>query len=572
MDHAYPPFAPGPIVSVYERAGFDVNRGGARRLGSPLSNRTNLDGLSFKSMPVYHSNTSQPVLSSQSAKNVHISGKNSIRSNGSAPNILMSTSPAPSAATGARSGSNIKKLSPLKIDTFAGSSSSLPPPEIPPLSPSRQLCGMLAFNGSTHSLPARTLSQTSSSSDLAPGFKGLREGVAMPFRKIAPLSIRSSTSSNSHNSAGLSPSASASSLSLPRVAPLAVVRGQPRRPSSSASLRSQSKLSSVSEHTDSPHASLADSESWQWPESSNPLIRNQVPYRVSPGFSVYSNDTSLSSHDASDSSTTQYSTDADGLFYPSGDSFTGKDTHQLSRMSKTGALAPASLPKHFTYTSSVYEFDSPRPDLGKMLSPVAGLRLPQSPPINGSSFDNSREAPKPAFAGGKHPHAHALKMSELPQTPTSPTLNGFSGRKICRGCGCKIEGKSVRAREDTLSGRWHRSCFKCTSCTEALADEVYVIADKPYCQQCFHHINKSTCIACGKGIEGDCYETSGVSPDDGQILRYHQSCLRCELCHRELHDKYFEKDGITLCVDHVLRSQAASKELHHRMTKYLMAP
>lgn len=49
--------------------------------------------------------------------------------------------------------------------------------------------------------------------------------------------------------------------------------------------------------------------------------------------------------------------------------------------------------------------------------------------------------------------------------PTPPPAPPAASRKgPCRGCGQAITGKSVSSRDGSLTGRWHRACFACSGC------------------------------------------------------------------------------------------------------------
>lgn len=112
---------------------------------------------------------------------------------------------------------------------------------------------------------------------------------------------------------------------------------------------------------------------------------------------------------------------------------------------------------------------------------------------------------------------------------------------ICRECNTQIIGKSVGASDDKLSGRWHKRCFCCMNCksfdfqrgsipknndymgmSPPQTNEFYVLRDRPLCHACYHTENMSLCKACGAGIEGGCL-------DDG-VSRYHVGCVRCTDC------------------------------------------
>ncbi|KAG5356289.1 Paxillin-like protein 1 [Yarrowia sp. B02] len=148
------------------------------------------------------------------------------------------------------------------------------------------------------------------------------------------------------------------------------------------------------------------------------------------------------------------------------------------------------------------------------------------------------------------------------ESKSSETTGKKKKRKTpCRGCNQAIVGKAVSAK-DSLSGRWHRECFKCHGCDDDFPSmeglEFYIHDDWPYCQQCYHHTNNSICSGCGQGIEGECLETT--SGEAGLLLRYHTSCLVCATCGDSLcHDEYYTVDGVPLCDKHVGASQVVEK-------------
>lgn len=116
---------------------------------------------------------------------------------------------------------------------------------------------------------------------------------------------------------------------------------------------------------------------------------------------------------------------------------------------------------------------------------------------------------------------------------------------ICRECNSPIIGKSVGASDNQLSGRWHKHCFCCMECksfdfqrgsipsnndymgmSPPKTNEFYVRHDRPLCHACYHTENMSLCKACNAGIEGGCL-------DDG-VSRYHVGCVRCTDCDTQL--------------------------------------
>lgn len=207
---------------------------------------------------------------------------------------------------------------------------------------------------------------------------------------------------------------------------------------------------------------------------------------------------------------------------------------------------------------------------------------------NGSSESNLKKESTPAGQESKQP-AHEYHLSQLhagsqdetsqrealsenthPLPPT-PSLTVRKARKQCRGCMLPIKGKSIRSSDNTLSGRWHHSCFNCYLCADplSLTEKAHVLNDMPYCMSCYHTLNNSSCRKCGEGIEGTCLETrleGGSEP-----LRYHKSCLGCIVCKEPLKEIYFEADGDTYCAEHAFSSLPKTSVKHRRFTQLVSA-
>lgn len=157
------------------------------------------------------------------------------------------------------------------------------------------------------------------------------------------------------------------------------------------------------------------------------------------------------------------------------------------------------------------------------------------------------------------------------ESPASSSMKGSKTRKQCRGCLLPISGKSIRASDKTLSGRWHRECFNCTRCSDSLAGvgKIHVLNDQPFCGRCYHIVNNSTCRSCNQGIEGSCLETR-LSSDGGQPLLYHAHCLRCAQCQTTLQQTYFDVGGSTYCAEHAFSSLSDVNSVHKRYTQFMM--
>ncbi|KAG7125166.1 Paxillin-like protein 1 like [Verticillium longisporum] len=123
--------------------------------------------------------------------------------------------------------------------------------------------------------------------------------------------------------------------------------------------------------------------------------------------------------------------------------------------------------------------------------------------------------------------------------PSDPAVQ--SSRGNCKSCGDPIKGKSISSADGRLTGRYHKACFVCTTCTEPFSSaEFYVHNDKPYCEQHYHKLNGSLCGSCGRGIEGQYLE-------DEESIKYHVGCFRCGDCGMSLSNGYFEVDGKAFC-------------------------
>ena len=144
-------------------------------------------------------------------------------------------------------------------------------------------------------------------------------------------------------------------------------------------------------------------------------------------------------------------------------------------------------------------------------------------------------------AGAKADDHVLRKPRNRSTTGTKPT---------CRGCGYRIEGKSIKAADGRLTGRWHKSCFVCQACTLPFeTSDFYVFDDRPYCEQHYHEHNDSICHGCHTGIEGEFLETKS-GPGGNSVHKYHRRCLTCVDCRMPLTEDYFEVEGRMHCERH----------------------
>lgn len=189
-----------------------------------------------------------------------------------------------------------------------------------------------------------------------------------------------------------------------------------------------------------------------------------------------------------------------------------------------------------------------------------------SPMMQGGRRDNAspmpfdRPAPSPRFASSpqndpqlfgpalQRPRPDISRMGTSPPSPRAapPSRKGSRDpgalpRGDCKACTLPITGKSISSADGRLTGKYHKACFVCTTCTEPFASaEFYVLNDKPYCEQHYHKLNGSLCGSCTQGIEGQYLE-------DETRTKYHVGCFRCLDCGRSLSDGYFEVDGRSYC-------------------------
>ncbi|RMZ71209.1 lim domain-containing [Pyrenophora seminiperda CCB06] len=120
----------------------------------------------------------------------------------------------------------------------------------------------------------------------------------------------------------------------------------------------------------------------------------------------------------------------------------------------------------------------------------------------------------------------------------------------CRGCSEPIIGKSVKDSSGRLSGRYHKHCFVCRTCSDPFPTaEFYVYENSPYCEHHYHKLNGSLCGACNRGIEGQYLET-----DTSQ--KFHPRCFTCTTCRIVLRDGYFEVSGRRYCDRHAQSAAA----------------
>ncbi|CAK7223490.1 hypothetical protein SCUCBS95973_005197 [Sporothrix curviconia] len=125
--------------------------------------------------------------------------------------------------------------------------------------------------------------------------------------------------------------------------------------------------------------------------------------------------------------------------------------------------------------------------------------------------------------------------------PSMPSMPSIPSRGNCKACGDLITGKSVSSADGRLTGRYHKACFVCTTCSEPFSSATfYVHDDKPYCERHYHAVNGSLCGTCNIGIEGPYLA-------DEADTKHHPNCFVCGDCQQPLRDGYFEVSGGVYC-------------------------
>jgi hypothetical protein len=180
-----------------------------------------------------------------------------------------------------------------------------------------------------------------------------------------------------------------------------------------------------------------------------------------------------------------------------------------------------------------------------------GLQPPNNP------FMPSPESPMdPAIQGGRlspSPSRNAERLRTAPEN--KPARRPTTAKGTCKGCGEPIKGPSVKSADGRLTGRYHKQCFMCKTCSEPFRTSTfYVINDAPYCEHHYHKLNGSICSTCNRGIEGQCLEAEGKQ-------KFHPQCLTCADCKRSLRGDYFEMNGRVYCERDAFRKAQQSRFL-----------
>jgi len=186
------------------------------------------------------------------------------------------------------------------------------------------------------------------------------------------------------------------------------------------------------------------------------------------------------------------------------------------------------------------------------------LELPRAASPLLSNQPPKIRAPPPPFPPPAHPETR--RPAPPVRRPTTPGI-----RPVCRGCSKTIEGKSVKAADGRLTGRWHKQCFTCRTCEQPFATaDFYVIENQPYCEHHYHEANGSLCAGCHHGIEGQYLETTSSADTNGGLptdKKFHPKCFTCVDCKMVLADDYFEIKGRVYCERHALAAMRSSPRI-----------
>ncbi|KAI4721773.1 hypothetical protein E4T48_02067 [Aureobasidium sp. EXF-10727] len=243
---------------------------------------------------------------------------------------------------------------------------------------------------------------------------------------------------------------------------------------------------------------------------------------------------------------------------------------QTNRLSPEDAFKPSfvAAEQQQSPVSIDERLDSPteKMDHFPLNPPRASADFPESPVVPG--FLPKR--PQSPMSATSTPMASPPTEHGFSSRPTSSKRPGTSSKHICRGCSEPIQGKSVKAADGRLTGRYHKHCFVCKTCKSAFATaDFYVIDNNPYCEHHYHELNNSLCAHCDRGIEGPYLETQ-------QAQKFHPSCFTCIDCHKPLSDDYFEIAGKVYCEQHAFASAhrqeglGPKRNMERRTTRFMV--
>ncbi|KHN99388.1 LIM domain-containing protein [Metarhizium album ARSEF 1941] len=181
------------------------------------------------------------------------------------------------------------------------------------------------------------------------------------------------------------------------------------------------------------------------------------------------------------------------------------------------------------------QFDGASRSRNKSREPISRGGYSSSPPQDGNYM--------PPDLRNNHARTGSTssRRQGIRERHATPNPLELPSRGDCKACRLPIRGKSISSADGRLTGKYHKSCFICTTCAEPFPSSVfYVLDDKPYCKQHYHELNGSLCGQCRRGIEGQYLE-------DEARVKYHVGCFRCLDCGQSLSEGYFEIGGSSYC-------------------------
>ena len=183
----------------------------------------------------------------------------------------------------------------------------------------------------------------------------------------------------------------------------------------------------------------------------------------------------------------------------------------------------------------------------------------------------ARTEQTPPVPSQPQPQTQAQAPTTTPIDPI-PRPSTATGKRThsCRGCTKPIIGKSVKAADGRLTGRYHKTCFVCKTCSSPFTTgSFYVFDNDPYCEHHYHQLNNSLCTGCGSGIEGPYLETQ-------TLQKFHSGCLTCGTCREVLSEDYFEVSGAVYCERHAFAAVRSAgglgpkRNMERRTTRLMM--
>lgn len=237
---------------------------------------------------------------------------------------------------------------------------------------------------------------------------------------------------------------------------------------------------------------------------------------------------------------------------------------RLSRSKTTPDAVPRALDPRAAL--SALDFAADDYDPYKPRSPLhppqqRQLALPHTRARSKTSNGPLPKSSEPSMPMPMSPGSRPAQPPPIPQETPRPQLSRrptSGGKATCRGCNHVIEGKSVKAADGRLTGRWHKACFTCKTCRQPFTTaDFYVINNNPYCEQHYHEKNGSTCAGCHRGIEGQYLETAISEPTGRVDRKFHPKCFTCFDCRVVLSEDYFEIGGRVFCERHALAAMRA---------------